>query len=141
MDRVKIITLSLLLSLLYFYLSIYLTGIGAAIAIPESIIKPLIETAPTLAFASIDLITIGIPLIALYVAFAMVIRHFNHARSTVPYIILLLPFLSYSFFELVSLSYSNDLVHHLVTMLPKYMLVLMCSVTFIKLTKSTQHSG
>jgi hypothetical protein len=61
MDRVKVIILSSFLGILYAYLSIYIIGFGTAIAIPASILAPAAKAAPTFAFATVDLITIGLP--------------------------------------------------------------------------------
>jgi hypothetical protein len=41
MDKLKITSTAILLGVLYSYLSIYIIGIGAAIAIPSNILEPL----------------------------------------------------------------------------------------------------
>jgi hypothetical protein len=64
MNRLKVIIIASLLGVLYAYLSIYIIGIGAAIAIPANILTPVVEAYPTVAFATVDLITIGLLLIA-----------------------------------------------------------------------------
>ena len=63
MNRVKATILASFLGILYVYLSIYIIGFATAIAIPTSILAPAAKAAPTFAFATVDLITIGLPLI------------------------------------------------------------------------------
>ena len=92
MDRVKVTITAVFLGALYAYLSIYIIGFGAAIAIPASVLAPVAKAAPTFAFAMVDLITIGIPLIVAYSLFVMTIKYFNSSKSYFPYLILLLPF-------------------------------------------------
>lgn len=72
-DRLKVIVIAIFLGVLYAYLSIYIIGIGAAIAIPASILTPVVKAYPIVAFAIEDLITIGLPLSAASFIFFFVI--------------------------------------------------------------------
>ncbi|MCO4798145.1 MAG: hypothetical protein KC484_02950 [Colwelliaceae bacterium] len=131
MDRVKITVLVVFLGLLYAYLSVGIIGIGAAIAIPSEIIDVTMKSYPIFTFAVIDLITIGLPLIIVYLLFAVLIRYLNMSKSYVPYIALLLPFfgLNIYFFSMLS---PQDWEYTLGTIILRHFAIIACAIYFIK---------
>jgi hypothetical protein len=91
--------LSVIAGLVFIYLSIVVTGLGAAIAIPESVLNPMAKLSLTVALSVVDLITIGIPLAICFVMYAWLLKSFlktiNYYLVAAPYIMLLL----FSFLE------------------------------------------
>lgn len=91
--------LSVIAGLVFIYLSIVVTGLGAAIAIPESVLNPMAKLSLTVALSVVYLITIGIPLAICFVMYAWLLKSFlktiNYYLVAAPYIMLLL----FSFLE------------------------------------------
>ncbi len=123
MDRVKILMVSLMLGVLYAYISIPVMGIGAAIAIPSSIIAPIANTYPIIALALIDIVTIGLPLMVIYFLLALLVNYFNSNKHYFPFLLLLTPFLLQQFFFLFLVGQSSESINTFATIMPRYILI------------------
>jgi hypothetical protein len=132
MNRLKVIIIASFLGVLYAYLSIYIIGIGAAIAIPANILTPVVEAYPTVAFATVDLITIGLPLIAASFVFLVAVRYFNSRNSYFPYLVLFVPFCIQHIYLFVIMGQLQDWVFTLGTVLPRYIAILGFAYYFAK---------
>lgn len=132
MDRVKITVLGIFLGILYAYLSVDIIGIGAAIAIPASILTPVAKAYPTFTFASVDLITIGLPLIVVYFLFVLIIKYFNSSKSYFPYLVLLVPFCIQHIYFFVIMGQTQDWVYTLATIMPRYIAIVLFALYFVK---------
>ena len=64
MDQFKNRIVAVILGVALAYASIAIIGIGAAIAIPADILKPVVQVSGLLAFTLVDLFTIAMPLAA-----------------------------------------------------------------------------
>lgn len=64
MDQFKNRIVAVILGVALAYASITIIGIGAAIAIPVDILKPVVQVSDLLAFTLVDLFTIALPLAA-----------------------------------------------------------------------------
>jgi hypothetical protein len=132
MDRGKVTALAILLGALYAYLSVYIIGIGAAIAIPASILTPVAKAYPTFAFAMVDLITIGLPLIVVYFLFVLSLKFFNSSKSYFPYFLLLLPFCIQHIYFFVIIGQNQDWAYTLATIMPRYIAIVFFALYFAK---------
>ena len=132
MNRLKVIVIAIFLGVLYAYLSIYIIGIGAAIAIPASILTPVVKAYPTVAFAMVDLITIGLPLVAASFIFLVAVRYFNPRKSYFPYLVLLVPFCIQHIYFSIIMGQHQDWVITLGTVLPRYIAILAFAYYFAK---------
>lgn len=132
MDRVKVTVLAVFLGVLYAYLSVYIIGFGAAIAIPESILTPIAKVAPILAFAMVDLITIGLPLIVIYFLFVLGVKYLNASKSYLPYLALFAPFFIQHIYFFVIMGQPQDWVYTLATILPRYIAILAFAYYFAR---------
>lgn len=132
MDRVKITIVGVILGILYAFISVPITGIGAAIYIPASILDPLIGINPTFAFAVVDLITIGIPLIIVYFVFVLVINYFNASKSYIPYLVLLIPFIAQHIYFFIIMGLPQDWDYTLAKIIPRYIAITAISLYFVK---------
>ncbi|MGB0937147.1 MAG: hypothetical protein ACPGTQ_06800 [Colwellia sp.] len=136
MDRAKVTVLAIFLGTLYAYLSVYITGIGAAISIPASILTPVAKAYPIFAFGIVDLITIGLPLIVVYFLFALMVKYFNSSKSYFPYMALLIPFYVISFYSLATIEQSQDWAYTLGKITPRYIATIAFAIYFVKQTIS-----
>ena len=75
----------------FVYLSIYGIGLGAAIAIPASILTPMAQLSPTMALSLTELITIGIPVALCFALFAwlckLTIKTVNYYLLAAPFVV------------------------------------------------------
>lgn len=97
--------LSILAGVLYAYAAVLFMGYGAAIAIPEDVLRPLMMLSPALALALADFITMGIPAAVLFGLFALALYRFS---GTAHPSMLVAPFVLFMLFGLVILFESND---------------------------------
>jgi hypothetical protein len=65
---------SILVGMLFVYLSFPIIGFGAAIAIPKSVLLPMMQQSPTLALSLTEALTIGLPLAAFFYLLTLVTR-------------------------------------------------------------------
>ncbi len=133
MNPIKNTVISILLGGGFAYLSIFLAGIGAAIAIPDPMLDPLVFTSPTLGFAIVNLLTIGVPLLAAYMAISYFSRLvFKH----VSYILLATPFLLLNLYLYSVMPPHKEMLFSVITSLPSVLVVAACALV---LTKTVQH--
>lgn len=129
---------------MYCWAGILLVGFCAAIAIPAEILLPAVEISPTLAFTVLKLITIGLPLAALFAIFYCVLRMCSQENSRALIVLLLAPFAVYTMI-CVALVYSKfgganaeflmyDIAQYLGTFLPLVFL----SLAFYKKAVSSE---
>ena len=104
--------LSLVAGLAFVYLAMFVTGIGAAVVVPEHVLKPMATFSPTIAISVVELITIGVSVAACFVLYSQLLKFSfqltNYYLMAAPYII----FLILSMFELGRLG--SDSVHFIV---------------------------
>jgi hypothetical protein len=132
MDRVRIIVAAFFLGVLYAYLTSHVIGIGAAIAIPASILYPVVKSYPTFAFAMVDLITVGFPLIILYILFALTVKYFNSSKNYFPYLALLAPLFFVIIYESVTIGKPQDWSHSLAIITSRYIGIAVLALLFAK---------
>lgn len=133
MDRIKNRVIAVILGIALAYASIVIAGIGAAVAIPADLLKPVVQVSGLLAFTLVDLFTIAVPLAAafLVVAFAskLVLRKPDvtfYALLLAPLVILQLYFVAQS---------QPQMLHNIVTTLPRYLLLAACFYFLVRSSK------
>ena len=89
----------------FVYLSIYVIGLGAAVAIPASILTPMAQLSPTMALSLTELITIGIPVALCFALFAWLC---NLTINTVNYYLLAAPFVVFMVHGLSNAGIASD---------------------------------
>ena len=115
---------------LFAYLSIPVVGVGSALAIPSEILTPLYDLSPKFALTVIDIVTLGIPLIALLFVFLLLSKWLYLKDKSYSYFILLIPFLAlhlYFAFNTFSAIFDNTT---LLASLPKYLLLIIFVALF-----------
>ena len=140
MDRVKNLIIISLLGILFAYASIIIIGYGAAIAIPVDLLGPLVKSSPYLAFATIDLLTLGLPLASCFMMLALLIKLIKVNTHHLCYVLLALPFLLLLCSILIMSFLNSENVYFLATTLPKYILLAMLvfAITRLRLRQKTK---
>ena len=133
MDQVKNRVIAVILGIALAYVSVVIAGIGAAVAIPADILKPVAQVSGLLAFILVDLCTIAVPLAAafLVLAFAskLVIKKTDftfYALLIAPLVLLQLYFVAQS---------QPQMLNSIVTTLPRYLLLAVCFYFLVRSTK------
>ncbi|MAD73208.1 MAG: hypothetical protein CML20_00110 [Rheinheimera sp.] len=114
----------LILGVLLAWASIAIIGIGAAVAIPGSVLKPLMTFSPQLALTLIDLFTIALPLAAAFIVVILASRLVQKKPDTLFYLLLLAPLLCFQVYLL--LGPSQQLMAAALTTLPRYIVLAVC---------------
>lgn len=130
----SICLLSIIGGLVFVFLSVPLMGIGAAIAVPESILLPLMNVSPILAISMVDLITIGLPLGILFYATAWILKR---KVRVIQYYFLATPFVFFMLFGLIGLVLpSEEIILYVAITVAKIIPVIACAVILSKLNAS-----
>ena len=115
---------------LFAYLSIPVVGVGYALAIPSEILTPLYDLSPKFALTVIDIVTLGIPLIALLFVFLLLSKWLYLKDKVYSYFILLIPFLALHLYFAVNSFSTNFDNATLLASLPKYLLLILFVALF-----------
>ncbi|MGQ8364026.1 hypothetical protein [Glaciecola sp. 1036] len=83
--------IAILIGVTLAYMSIFIIGAGAAIAIPSEILKPLVQISSMFAFTLVDLVTIAVPLSLTYLVLAFLGAKLIKAPSVTFYALVLIP--------------------------------------------------
>ena len=124
MDQIKNRVIAVMLGIALAYGSITIAGIGAAIAIPADILKPVAEVSGLLAFTLVDLFTIAIPLAAAFLLLAFAGKLVIKKPDTTFYALLLAPLVLLQLYFIVQSQ--PQLFDNMVTTLPRYLLLAVC---------------
>lgn len=134
MDKVTNNVVTILLGALFAYVSLTVAGIGAAIAIPSSILTPFSQVSPYVAFAVVNLVTIGLPLLATYLVFAAVARLLT---KQVSYLLLTAPFILLYLFSYFEIPPHNGMLFNVITSLPSMLAVVFCAIVMARKSANT----
>lgn len=126
MDRVKNYISLVVLGLIFAYFSITIIGYGAAIAIPVTILEPLAKSTPSFAFALIDLLTLGVPLIIFYILLVQLTKLLKVNNNHLVYVFLALPFYFLHLYLFIITFPDSEVAFYLASTLPKYVLLGLC---------------
>jgi len=133
MDQVKNRVIAVILGIALAYVSVVIAGIGAAVAIPADILKPVAQVSGLLAFILVDLCTIAVPLAAVFLVLAfaskLVIKKTDftfYALLIAPLVLLQLYFVAQS---------QPQMLNSIVTTLPRYLLLAVCFYFLVRSTK------
>ncbi|MFN4055233.1 MAG: hypothetical protein ACK4GU_10200 [Alishewanella aestuarii] len=74
MEQLKNRAIALILGLVLAYAALWIIGVGAAIAIPAELLRPLAQVSTVLAFTLVDVLTIAVPLTAAFLILAFVVK-------------------------------------------------------------------
>ena len=133
MDQIKNRVIAVILGIALAYASITIIGIGAAVAIPSDILKPVAQVSGWLAFTLVDLFTIAVPLTAAYLLLAMVSKLVIKEPDVTFYALLLAPLVIMQLYLVVQSQ--PQLLHNIVTTLPRYLLLAVCFYFLVRSTK------
>ena len=122
--------LSFAAGVLFVYLSIVITGYGAAIAIPEKILLPLMRLSPTFALSLTHFFTIGLPLTVSFYFLALIFRLlFRMINAS----FLVAPFILFMLYGLVTIAHNSDDMWYIIALtLAKLLPVLICAIFLAK---------
>lgn len=93
-------TVNLFAGILFVFAVIMAFGYGSAVAIPKDILEPLVLLSPSLAFALVDLFTLGLPAVLIFVLLSLAVKLL---KVRVVYAILAMPFVLFMLFTLPEL--------------------------------------
>ncbi|MCC5452600.1 hypothetical protein LMJ53_12800 [Rheinheimera sp. UJ51] len=133
MGQLKNRAIAVVLGIALAYASIVIAGIGAAAAIPADILKPVAQVSGLLAFTLVDLFTIAVPLAAAFLVFAFASKVVIRKPDITIYALLLAPLVLLQLYFVVQTK--PEVLHSLVTTLPRYLLLAVC---FYLLARSTK---
>ncbi|CAM5222717.1 hypothetical protein [Alishewanella longhuensis] len=136
MDQLKNRVIAVILGLALAYSSIAIIGIGAAVAVPAEILKPVAQVSGLLAFTLVDLFTIAVPLAAAFLVLAFASRLVIRKPDFTFYALLLAPLV---LLQLYFVAQSQpQMFNYVVTTLPRYLLLAVC---FYFLVRSTEQEN
>ncbi|MCH2089386.1 MAG: hypothetical protein MK175_19570 [Pseudoalteromonas sp.] len=115
---------------LFAYLSIPVIGYGSAIAIPTEVLSALYDLSPNFALSMVDIVTLGLPLLALLLVFLLISKSLYLKDKAYSYFILLTPFLGLHLYFAVNTFSANIDNTTLLTSLPKYVLLVLFVALF-----------
>ncbi|MDK9683146.1 hypothetical protein [Pseudoalteromonas shioyasakiensis] len=115
---------------LFAYLSIPVIGYGSAIAIPTEVLSALYDLSPNFALSMVDIVTLGLPLLALLLVFLLISKSLYLKDKAYSYFILLTPFLPLHLYFAVNTFSANIDNTTLLTSLPKYVLLVLFVALF-----------
>lgn len=136
MDQLKSRVIAVILGIALAYASIVIAGIGAAVAIPADILKPVAQVSGLLAFNLVDLFTIAVPLAAAFLVVAFASKLLIRKPDFTFYALLLAPLVLLQLYFVVQSPPS--IFNNIVTTLPRYLLLAMC---FYFLVRSTSRAN
>ena len=134
MDKFLNRAVAVFLGIALAYASVVIIGIGAAIAIPAEILKPVAQLSFLLAFTLVDLFTIAIPLAAAFLVLAFASKLVIKKPDATFYLLLLVPLVLFQLYYL--LQAQPQLLYVLVTTLPRYLLLAACFYFLARSTKA-----
>ena len=133
MDQFKNRIVAVILGVALAYASIAIIGIGAAIAIPADILKPVVQVSGLLAFTLVDLFTIAMPLAAAFLVFAFISQLVIKKPDFTFYALLLAPLVLLQLYFVAQAQ--PQLLFNIVTTLPRYLLLAMCFNLLVRSAK------
>jgi len=133
MDQFKNRVVAVILGVALAYASIAIIGIGAAVAIPAGILKPVAQVSGLLAFTLVDLFTIAVPLAAAFLVLAFASKLVISKPDFIFYALLLAPLV---LLQLYFVAQSQpQMLNNIVTTLPRYILLAVCFYLLVRSTK------
>jgi len=123
-EKIKLLIVSVLLGLLFAYLSVIILGYSAAYPVPE-----FAQSYPIMAISAIDLIVAGIPLAIVFSFSAQIIKRVGKNVGYLSYILLALPFFVISIFFG---SFGNFDFAFFAATIPKHIVIVFCIIYFAK---------
>lgn len=133
MKQLKNRVIAIVLGIALAYASIFIIGIGAAVAIPSDILKPVAQVSGQLAFTLVDLFTIAVPLAAAFVVVALASKLVINKPDFTFYALLLVPLV---LLQLYFVAQSQpQMLTNLVTTLPRYLLLALCFYFLVRSSK------
>ena len=136
MVQIKNRVIAVILGVALAYASIAIAGIGAAVAIPADILKPVAQVSSLLAFTLVDLFTIAVPLAAAFLVVAFVSKLVISKADFTFYALMLAPLV---LLQLYFVAQSQpQMLNNIITTLPRYLLLAVC---FYFLVRSSKRSN
>ncbi len=136
MEQLKNRATALILGLVLAYAARWIIGVGAAIAIPAELLRPLAQVSTVLAFTLVDVLTIAVPLTAAYLILAFVVKLLIKKPDVSCYLLLLAPLvLTQLYFTLQA---QPIILDNLLVMLPRYLLLAACFYFLVRSNKAVK---
>ncbi len=133
MDQIKNQVVAVILGVALAYASIAIAGIGAAVAIPADILKPVAQISGLLAFTLVDLFTIALPLAAAFLMVAFASKLVIRQPDFTFYVLLLAPLV---LLQLYFVAQSQpQVLNNIITTLPRYLLLAVCFYFLVRSSK------
>lgn len=133
MDQIKNRVIAAILGIALAYASIAIAGIGAAVAIPADILKPVAQVSGLLAFTLVDLFTIAVPLAAAFLVVAFASKLVIRQPDFTFYVLLLAPLV---LLQLYFVAQSQpQVLDNIITTLPRYLLLAVCFYFLVRSSK------
>jgi hypothetical protein len=130
MEQLKDRLVAVIAGLVLAYAAISITGIGAAIAIPAAILKPVAQVSVLLAFSLVDLFTIALPLGAAFLLMALFSRWLVKRPDFLFYVLLLAPLLLSQLYFLLQPQPPELL--NVIKSLPSFVVLLTCFYLLVR---------
>ena len=135
MDQIKNRVIAVILGVALAYASIAIAGIGAAVAIPADILKPVAQVSSLLAVTLVDLFTIAVPLAAAFLVVAIAGKLVISKPDFTFYALLLAPLV---LLQLYFVAQSQpQMLNTIVTTLPRYLLLAVCFYFLVRSSKQS----
>lgn len=123
MVQSKNLVVAVILGVSLAFASVLIMGMGAAIALPAGVIQPVVDMSGLLGFTLIDLITIAIPLAAVFLVVGLVCKYLLNKPDIWFYVTLLAPLLILQVYLLIPTSSQLEAT---VSVLPRFLLLAAC---------------
>jgi hypothetical protein len=133
MDQIKSRVFAVILGVALAYASIAIIGIGAAVAIPADMLKPVAQVSGLLAFTLVDLFTIAVPLAAAFLTASFASKLVISKPDFTFYALLLAPLVLLQLFFVAQIP--PQMLDNIVTTLPRYLLLAVCFYLLVRSSK------
>jgi hypothetical protein len=133
MDQFNSRAIAIVLGIALAWASVYIAGIGAAVAVSADILKPVAQLSGLLAFTLVDLFTIAVPLAAAFLVFALAGKLVITKPDVTFYVLLLAPLVLLQLYFVVQSQ--PQMLHNIITTLPRYLLLAVCFYFLVRSTK------
>lgn len=129
--------IALLLGIAYLFAVIWPIGLGAAIAIPAQWLAPWVQETPILAFAVVNLVSLGLPMLLVLVPLVLILRYCWAPEGRLPYLLLLVPFLVMELYYLLVMPMltGQSPLFSLGTNLPKDLVLVLATLALARLLR------
>lgn len=136
MEHLKNRIIAVVLGIVFAWAAVWITGIGAAVAVPTELLKPVAQISGLLAFTLVDFFTIAIPLVAAFLLLVLLSKLVVKKPDALFYLLLLAPFVLQQLYFL--LQFQPPVLDVVLQTLPRWIVLAVCCYFVVRATQSAK---